>query len=779
MLYNLHIKSSIYDAIVSYLCSREDTPGDYSHCLVLTPNYSFSYSLKKSFSKPSILPKIVSLDTIFRDFAIKNSYFEYLNFSKKAVLTLYSLMKNEKHCSIDEAMFLFTYFQQGEVEHNDFIHNEIYKKFTYYHEYKKFQELALDLTFRDYKEVIVAGIYITDEISRYIYEKAVANNCPIFIYGLEPTYKAAPEHFLYHTLKFQKEKDLEIISLGKDRAISQLNTNPDPNFFPGTKESKQKPQVRYNLLFYEMSNEHHMVKSAVTYLTDFYPDVALVTANYCLLKKVGAILSKENINLIFKEKYTAHPDGIFLLTLLDTAILGESDISFIALLKHPYIYEENSDIIDCIEDSTIRTTKSKQITQEARLFLENIKRWSKGFHHAKNFAEYHIKWSDAITNRLTSEGKRILEFIKKHSPRFTDIYEYRQILLFFLERQYFYPLTDNKRIVNVFSPKEASFLAYRNIVLLDCTEEDFQIRDPLIMLNIFHTLSTKKSIVIFNKEKPLSRLFLQIRHSCADNCEIKKELTQPKETVAVIAKEKLFVPIEMLPKKLSPTMIELLMNDPYKFYLRYILAIKETNSMLVKPGHKEFGYIMHKVFQAANKTYFSKEEYTRILEDELKIYSTRYRYVKNLWLPRGLKILEQFATFHNERLEEIDKLENEKELSIFIADGLELFCRFDRIESLKDGTVNIVEFKTGTIPTFKEISSLAKPQLPLQGVILEKNRNVRFNAMMYCKPSTEKVIVKKLQSPEETIAETHTKLKILAQIYLSGGFDFLSNIMKN
>ncbi|ACT69480.1 conserved hypothetical protein [Neorickettsia risticii str. Illinois] len=51
--------------------------------------------------------------------------------------------------------------------------------------------------------------------------------------------------------------------------------------------------------------------------------------------------------------------------------------------------------------------------------------------------------------------------------------------------------------------------------------------------------------------------------------------------------------------------------------------------------------------------------------------------------------------------------------------------------------------------------------------------------MMYCKPSTEKVTVKKLQSPEETIAETQEKLTTLAQIYLSGEFDFLGNIPKN
>ncbi|WP_227028924.1 RecB family exonuclease [Neorickettsia sennetsu] len=725
------------------------------------------------------MPKIVSIDAILQDFAIKNGYFNYLNFSKKAVLMLYNLMKDEKHCSIKEAMRIFTNLQQGKMEHDNFIHSEIYKKFTYHREYNEFKKLALGLIFRDYEEVIVAGIYITDETSRYIYEKALANNCPIFVYGLELTYDAAPEHFLYQTLNFQKEKNLEIASLRKGRTISQLNTELDPNFFPEKKENKKKFQLRYDLRFCEESNEQHMVESTVTYLTDFYPDVALVTTNYCLVKKIGARLSnKENINLIFKEKYTAHPDGIFLLKLLDTAILGETDISFIALLKHPYIYEQNAEIIDCIEDSIIRTTTSKQVTQEAQLFLEKIKRWSKGFHHAKNFAEYHIKWSDAITNRITCGGKRVLEFIKKYSPRFTDIYEYRQVLSFFLGRQYFYPFTDNKRFINVFSPKEASFLTYRNAILLDCTEEDFQIRDPLVMLNLFHILSTKRSIVIFNKEKPLSRLLLQIQHSCVGNYEIKKEPTQPIETVAVV-KEKLFVPIEMLPKKLSPTMIELLINDPYRFYVRYILAIKETNSVVVKPGHKEFGYIMHKVFQSASKTRFSKEEYTRILENELKTYATRYQYVKNLWLPRGLKILEQFATFHNRRLEEIDILENEKELSIFIADGLELFCRFDRIESLKEDTVNIIEFKTGTIPTFKEISSFVKPQLPLQGLILQKNRNVRFNSMMYCKPSTEKVTVKKLQSPEETIAEIHKKLTTLAQIYLSGEFDFLANITKN
>jgi ATP-dependent helicase/nuclease subunit B len=45
----------------------------------------------------------------------------------------------------------------------------------------------------------------------------------------------------------------------------------------------------------------------------------------------------------------------------------------------------------------------------------------------------------------------------------------------------------------------------------------------------------------------------------------------------------------------------------------------------------------------------------------------------------------------------------------------------DRIDFLKDGTAAILDYKTGTIPTRKQLAQLLSPQLPLEAAMLAKD----------------------------------------------------------
>jgi ATP-dependent helicase/nuclease subunit B len=47
-----------------------------------------------------------------------------------------------------------------------------------------------------------------------------------------------------------------------------------------------------------------------------------------------------------------------------------------------------------------------------------------------------------------------------------------------------------------------------------------------------------------------------------------------------------------------------------------------------------------------------------------------------------------------------------------------LRARADRIDVLTSGTAAVIDYKTGSIPTSKQVKSLLMPQLPLEGAIL-------------------------------------------------------------
>ncbi|AHX11442.1 PD-(D/E)XK nuclease superfamily protein [Neorickettsia helminthoeca str. Oregon] len=773
MLYNIDIRDNIYDSILCYLYNQNSSDSrDYSHCLILTPNYSFSYSLKKKFRDGMVLPMIADCQKIIERFALEQQNFEYINFRTKAIIAIYKFLRNiGHHCSISEAALLLTKLEDEENYTDIHLLGVVREQLKYLTEYKEFQKLALSDILNRHEQVIIAGIYVTDATSEHIYRKSIEHNYPIFIQGLvtDENYHPDPNHFLYKTWKFYTEEPITIIDQNKDL---------DDNFFPRNSSSTSF-DTRYEIKIYQTANDYHQLKEAEKHLLNLFPDVALVTKNQMLLRKIQLNLNHKGISLFFREKYKVHPDGIFLLKLIDLALLGSTDENIIALLKHRYIYKYNSSIVDEIEKSLLRTIKidARTLEKPASTYLESIKKAAEQLSDAENLAKYHLEWANSLTDNLDLDSKKILRLIENHLPELRDINDYKEVLTFFLENHYFYPCEKNENSIEVFSPREASFLNHKNVLLLDCTEQDFPVSDSQVMLNLFQIISTKKTVAISSKQRNLSRLLLKIQYSN----QAVGELSIPLENTESLLIEKvetrkneLYIPAEMLPKKLSPTMIELLISSPYKFYMRYILGIKEVNPIGIKPGYKELGCVLHNVFRRAANEKFSKEEYKQILLDELQKYATQYPYVKNLWLPRGLKILEQFSLFHNDRLNRISTLENEKEVSISFEEfkGVEIRCRFDRIEFLDDGTVSIVEFKTGIVPTLKQIKEFIKPQLLIQGLVLQRSQHMEISELLYCKPSVDKIVLRQIAAPMQEIESCQYKLKELLRHYLSGNFNF-------
>jgi ATP-dependent helicase/nuclease subunit B len=92
-----------------------------------------------------------------------------------------------------------------------------------------------------------------------------------------------------------------------------------------------------------------------------------------------------------------------------------------------------------------------------------------------------------------------------------------------------------------------------------------------------------------------------------------------------------------------------------------------------------------------------------------------------LWRPRFDRAARWFLSQHATRRREIARwiAETSGKLELLGPAGpFTLTGRADRIDLFADGTASIVDYKTGRMPTEKQIEQLLAPQLPLEGAML-------------------------------------------------------------
>jgi ATP-dependent helicase/nuclease subunit B len=95
------------------------------------------------------------------------------------------------------------------------------------------------------------------------------------------------------------------------------------------------------------------------------------------------------------------------------------------------------------------------------------------------------------------------------------------------------------------------------------------------------------------------------------------------------------------------------------------------------------------------------------------------------WWPRFERIARWFADWETRRRPLIETVQAEIRGEIEIPLGgrsFHLSARADRIERLGDGDYAILDYKTGQVPTARQVASGLSPQLTLEGAILRGGR---------------------------------------------------------
>ncbi|HMP55377.1 MAG TPA: double-strand break repair protein AddB [Novosphingobium sp.] len=167
---------------------------------------------------------------------------------------------------------------------------------------------------------------------------------------------------------------------------------------------------------------------------------------------------------------------------------------------------------------------------------------------------------------------------------------------------------------------------------------------------------------------------------------------------------------------ISVTALDRLRSDPYQFYASAILGLGALNDLDAEPDARQRGDAVHAILDRWHREGSPPERLLAIADEELDKLSA-HPLMRGLWRPRLVKALESVGAAilaAQAQGREVAITEARGDLDV---DGVRLHGRVDRVDRLADGTLAIVDYKTGAPPTNAEVEKGFALQLGLLGLI--------------------------------------------------------------
>jgi ATP-dependent helicase/nuclease subunit B len=208
-----------------------------------------------------------------------------------------------------------------------------------------------------------------------------------------------------------------------------------------------------------------------------------------------------------------------------------------------------------------------------------------------------------------------------------------------------------------------------------------------------------------------------------------RALDQPEDRPRPVPPPKPCPPVALRPRRLSVTEIETWLRDPYAIYARHVLKLKVLDPIDQATDAADYGSLVH-----AGMGHFLAEHGTRWppgAAGHLRRAMMRALAEAGLrealaawWAPRLDRIADWVADTETARraIHRIAAIKAEVQgHSQIPRDGgpFTLVGRADRIERRADGALAILDYKTGTPPSQKEVDAGLAPQLLLEAAMAE------------------------------------------------------------
>ncbi len=185
-------------------------------------------------------------------------------------------------------------------------------------------------------------------------------------------------------------------------------------------------------------------------------------------------------------------------------------------------------------------------------------------------------------------------------------------------------------------------------------------------------------------------------------------------------------PTSLQPSTFSVTEAETLMRDPYAVFARRILDLQPLEPLQVVLGAADRGTLLHDVMDRFARRWPSRlpdEPERELMAIGKAVFADAMDEpdVQGFWWPRFVQLIPAIAAWEKERRAAIRRVGTEMRvrLPLRLPDGADvmLTARADRIEEHLDGTLGILDFKTGTPPSARQVRTGLAPQLLLEAAM--------------------------------------------------------------
>jgi ATP-dependent helicase/nuclease subunit B len=188
--------------------------------------------------------------------------------------------------------------------------------------------------------------------------------------------------------------------------------------------------------------------------------------------------------------------------------------------------------------------------------------------------------------------------------------------------------------------------------------------------------------------------------------------------------------VALRPTRLSVTRIEMLRRDPYAIYAEFILQLLALPRLGAEEDASKFGIAMHGVLEEFVRRFSTGQLpadahsiLTGAMQEALRDELANADFAAFRWPPIA-RAISFYLAFETDRRDGIDRIDVERQAKIEIplADGtlFTLSAKADRVERNKDGSVTLVDYKTGLPPSTSEVYAGFAPQLTLEAAMAKR-----------------------------------------------------------
>jgi ATP-dependent helicase/nuclease subunit B len=171
--------------------------------------------------------------------------------------------------------------------------------------------------------------------------------------------------------------------------------------------------------------------------------------------------------------------------------------------------------------------------------------------------------------------------------------------------------------------------------------------------------------------------------------------------------------IEQRNVALSVTALDRLRGDPYQFYASHILRLRRLDLLDAEPSPAWQGTVAHKVLERWHR---ERGDLHAIALEELAQMNA-HPLMRALWQPRLLAALDWIgAAVEGQGADgrQVVTVEAQGEMTV---DGVKIIGRADRIDRLAEGSLAVIDYKTGSPPSAKMVEDGFALQLGLVGLM--------------------------------------------------------------